>query len=55
MHCVWKGPRGRREVAERFTEESDLRVGVGEPVCKLFDGNQIILPGKVSNASGQSR
>ena len=24
--------------------ESNLRFGVGEPVCKLFDGDQITLP-----------
>jgi hypothetical protein len=29
--------------------ESDISVGVGKPVSELFDGDQIHLPGKVSN------
>ena len=29
---------------------SNISVGGGEPVFKLFDGDQITLPGKVSNA-----
>ena len=29
--------------------ESNLRVGVGEPVFELFDGDQVTLPDKVRN------
>ena len=42
-----------REIAERFAMESNLRIGGGEPVCELFDGHQISLPGKVSNGIGK--
>ena len=38
---------GISEVAERFTMEGNLRVGGGEPVSELFDGDIINLSGKV--------
>ena len=34
-----------REVAERFTMESNISVGVVEPAFELIDGDQINLPG----------
>ena len=47
VQCITSGKT--REVAERFTVESNNGVGVFEPVFVLFDGDQINLRCKVSN------
>ena len=48
-HCVQCIAFGKiREVADRFTMESNIGVGGGEPVFELFNAHQISLPGRQS-------
>ena len=53
-NCVQSIAFGKiREVAERFTMESNISVGVGEPAFELFDGDQVNLPGSGKVSYGQ--